>query len=119
MQKIKRIGALVLTALFVSCTPAILTGCKTTDTTREARIYYSFRDTWIIGHTAYGAWCERIVDGKISKADERKVDKAWDDFRDAFKLALQLSNHQWGEASPDKVDRLRDDLINLIRRLSE
>lgn len=96
---------------------APLTGCKTTEPpTREARIAYTFQDTWTLARVAYDAFAERVVLGKVSRADEARVDAAWNHFRAAFAVAFRAASQNWNTATTAKIDALRDDLLDLIRR---
>lgn len=95
-------------------------GCaslQSTPPTREAVVYYAFRDTWSGAHEAYKGFCELVVLGKVSKADEADVDKAWNRFRVGFKAALLAANNDWSAVTPASVIAQKDDLITLIRAL--
>ena len=95
------------------------TGCQTTQTeqTQEARIYYTFRDTWTVAHTAYKGYCELAVQGKVSAGDQADIDAAWNQFRVAFKFALLTAQKDWQATTPESVIALRENLITLIRSL--
>lgn len=106
--------ALALTCAVVA--PVTFTGCAVTRTT-EAVVFDSFKTTYNASYSAYTSWLELVVKGKVSKADEARVDKAWNDFRDAFSIAFQTASQNWSAATPEQVQRLADNLITLIRKL--
>jgi outer membrane biogenesis lipoprotein LolB len=108
------LGVLCASALF------LLPGCATTGSapaTTEAKVYYSFADTWAVAKTAYAGYCELAVQGKVSVPDQADVDAAWDKFRGAFKLAFTAASRDWNTATPADVQQLSDDLLILIRSL--
>lgn len=92
-------------------------GCGSAPVTREARVFYSYKDTWSITRAAYGGWCERVVAGKVSKASERKVDAAWNSYRLAFKVSFQAAQNDWNAMTDANLDALRLELLRLIRTL--
>jgi len=86
-------------------------GCQTSaPPTTEAVKFYTFKDTWTAVHSSYQAYCELVVQGKVSKADEAEVDKAWNQFRIGFKAAVMAANNG-SRAAPADVEKLKDDFI--------
>jgi len=94
-------------------------GCSTTGTppTREAVVFYSFRDTWSAAHAAYQGYCELAVQGKVSQRDQQDIDRAWNNFRAGFKIALLAAQNNWAATTPEGVALLKEDIITLIRSL--
>jgi len=115
MKKLFHSGLL---AFALICGFAVFTGCQmATEQTQEARIYYTFRDTWNVAHSAYQGYCELAVQGKVAQRDQQDIDRAWNQFRVGFKLALLAAQKDWNAATPDGVAALKNDLITLIRSL--
>ncbi len=75
-----------------------LVGCQTGGDT-----FTAFKDTWTVAHSAYQAHCERVVQGKVSAANEQRVDAAWNNFRTLFKASLQSAQMNWKAAAPTEV----------------
>lgn len=98
---------------------AFTPGCVTTGAppTKEAVVFYTFRDTWSATKAAYEGYCELAVQGLVSQADQADIDAAWNQFRVGFKLALLASQRDWSATTPDSVVALKNDLITLIRSL--
>lgn len=117
-----RIGMFFLIAS-LAIAPVAFTGCGVfgiggKNITKEARVYYSFRDTWTVTHNAYAGWCERVVQGKVSKSDEQTVDKAWNDFRAAFKISFEGASKDWTKATPEDLTVYSQKVLNVIRQLT-
>ena len=106
---------LALCLALASFTP----GCVTTGAppTKEAVVFRSFQSTWAIAHSAYQAYCELVVQGKVKAGDERDIDAAWNKFRSVFRVALVAASADWSAQTPGSVEALKDDLIILIRSL--
>jgi hypothetical protein len=119
MKLMKQIMVALLCG-FTLVAPVIFTiGCQTSaPPTSEAIKFYAFQDTWTTAHAAYQGWCERVVQGQVSAADEREVDELWNKFRAAFKMALIASRQDWTAAAPDDLVKLKNDLIIIIRAAS-
>ena len=111
----KKLSNIIL-AVCLLFSPAI-TGCVTTPKTHEAIVFNSFQSTWAIAHSTYQAYCELVVQGKVSAADQRDIDAAWNKFRSVFSFALRSASNNWSAASPSEVERIKDDLLILIRSL--
>lgn len=95
-----------------------MSGCATTgEQTREAVVFNSFASTWAVAHEAYKGYAELAVQGKVSTADQNEIDAAWNKFRAAFKFSFAAASRDWNASSPDELNKLRDDLIIIIRAL--
>jgi hypothetical protein len=105
-----------MVALTIMAAPATFTGCGTTGT-HEAVVFHSFKDTWTAAHNAYAGFCESVVLGKVSKADEKRADDAWDAFRSAFKVSLRAASTDWSKATPADIQALSRQLIAIVRTL--
>lgn len=112
----KRLNNIIL-ALCLFVAPLAFTGCATTPKTQEAIVFNSFQSTWAVAYSTYQAYCELAVQGKVSAEDQRDIDAAWNRFRNVFSFALRSSSNNWNATSPDEVERIKDDLIILIRSL--
>lgn len=106
-----------LLAFALICGFSVFTGCQTTQPTAEAVKYNTLRATWTVALSAHDVYSEMVVLGKVKPADQADVNRAWDDFRAAFKVAALLAERDLSSATPDNVERLKDDLIILIRSL--
>lgn len=106
-----------LLAFALICGFAVFTGCQTTQPTVEAVKYNSLRATWTVALSTHDVYSEMVVLGKVKPADQADIDRAWDDFRAAFKVAVILAEQDLTSATPANVERLKDDLITLIRSL--
>jgi len=114
-----KVGLWLLAGMLSFGAMTAVTGCQTatTPTTQEARIFYSFRDTWNVARSAYQGYCELAVQGKVTQRDQQDIDRAWNQFRIGFKLALLAAQKDWNATTPDGVAALKTDLITLIRSL--
>ena len=108
----------LITALFAAFLMLAPTGCVTTpaptNITAEGRTYITFKDIWVVTHTAYSVYCDRVALGKVTAADQADIDKAWNAFRGAFKISIaaaQMDATQW---TPDNVRKLSNDVLVLI-----
>lgn len=112
-----RLGLWLLCGVLAVGAVTTFTGCGggTAPVTREAQIYYTFKDTWTVAHKAYQGFCERVVQGKVSKESETKVDARWNQFRAAFKISFRAANQDWTQPSDAELNRLRDEVLTLIR----
>jgi hypothetical protein len=107
------------TITILICAVAIslgVVGCQTNSAppTSEAIKFYSFKDTWTAAHAGYQAYCELVVLGKVSKADEAEIDAAWNQFRAGFTIALKAAQNDWNKVTPADVEQLKNDLITII-----
>lgn len=98
--------------------PVAFVGCAGPQT-KEAIVFHSFRDSWDASRSAYRAWQELVVSGKISPTKEAAVDKAWNNYRATFRLAFDAATRNWDATTPQDVERLRVELLNLIRQYSK
>ena len=99
---------LLIIAVAISVASLTFTGCVA-PRTAEARVYDTFKTTYNAAYSSYESYCKLVVLGKVSKAEEAKVDAAWNDFR-----AASLN---WTAATPAQVQKLADDLNRLILSL--
>lgn len=120
IEAMKRFRSVVLsvllcaTALPVALSTVGLVGCSTTDT-KEAIAYHSLKDTWNVAHAAYGAFCERVVQGKVTKDQEAQADLAWNAFRSTFRTALVAAGQNWSAAPPAEVKAGADKLTLTLK----
>ena len=97
---------------------AVFTGCQTAPApTAEAVKFNSLKSTWIVALNTYDAYCELAVQREVSAPDQATINKAWNDFREGFTVALKLADNDWTAPTPDDLERLKNDLIIFIRAL--
>jgi hypothetical protein len=111
----KLTGLLLIGVLSFGAMTAV-TGC-TTPQTREAIVFNSFKDAWTVAHAAYQAHCENVVNGKVNKEKEAKVDAEWNKFRLVFKASLSVAHQDWSKPAPATLDAAEQQLLLLIRTL--
>lgn len=80
--------------------------------------YYTFLDSWTLSKAAYEGWCDRVVLGKISQADEAAVDVAWNKYRAAFNTSIALARQDWNAITPASLLEIQTDLLKLIASLT-
>ena len=85
--------------------------------TWEASVYLSFADSWAVTSAAYDTYCEQAVLGKVSEADQRDIDEAWNRYRSVFRAAFITASRDWSKFTPEEVTKLSEDLVILIRSL--
>ena len=112
----KRILSLIVISAVLACSTATFTSCSTM--TREAAVYNTFKSTWIVSKTAYGAWCEKVVQGKVSADAEVEADNAWNKFRAVFTTSFKLANLNWDAPTDAQLIDAQNELLNLLRKLS-
>lgn len=112
----------IIKFLVVLCAAFVIsstTGCSvfkpTPSLTSEATVYRSFQDVWTVTRAAYSAHMDRVVRGKVSAADAADVDRAWEAFRGAFKIAAQAAQWDQSQYTPENVRKLADDVLTLIK----
>ena len=80
--------------------------------------YYTFLDSWTLSKAAYEGWCDRVVLGKVSQADEAAVDTAWNKYRAAFNTSIALARQDWNAITPASLLEIQTDLLKLIASLT-
>lgn len=95
--------------------PLVVTGCK--NTTKEAKVYYTLKDTWIVASTAYREYAARAVSGKISAEKQAQVDQMWNQFRKDYRAALIASKTKGDAIAPESLTVLKNQLLNLLKTL--
>lgn len=116
-----RFRARYIYVLMVALTLIVLApGCKYfsgATSTPEAVTFTSFKDVWDASYTAYFEFEKRVVQGKVSKADEAKADNAWNLFRASYKAAFKTANMSNGAPAPDDLLQAKSGLIKLLTTL--
>ena len=107
---------LIIFAVAISVASLTFTGCVT-PRTPEARVYDTFKTTYNAAYSSYESYCKLVVLGKVSKEQEARVDRAWNDFRAAFTLSFRAASLNWSAATPVQVQLLANDLNKLIMSL--
>lgn len=121
---IKRFTArYVYVAIFAAsliCASLTITGCSSTNgtpPTREAIVYFTFKDIQTVAHSAMGVFADRVVLGKVSNAEKSQVEAAYRKYQDAFRVAFLAATQDWSKPIPDQVKTLLDELTKLIYKL--
>lgn len=110
--------SLILALLMAFTAPLMVAGCGTTKPqTVEAQKFNTFKSVYYTARSAYIGHIGLVVQGKVSKAKELKVDKAWNDFRAGFTVAFQAASTNWEAATPEEVQLLATRLLALIKEL--
>jgi hypothetical protein len=101
---------LAATVTFFGCA-----GCQSATVTQEAATYRTFKDTWTVSHAAYGAFCERVVQGKVTAEQEAQADRMWEAFRSTFRTALVAAGRNWSAPPPTNVTALASELTETLK----
>ena len=115
MKTLRILIACLLMAIPVSL-PLVVTGCK--NTTKEAVVYYTIKDSYTLTHEAYKSWNELVVQKKVSKQAEAEVDAAWNNYRGAYAIAVLAARTSTSPAGTNLVT-IQTETISLIRKLSK
>ena len=111
----KKLAFLVGMVSMLLCSPVAFVSCSTTTSTKEAVVFRTLKDTWTLTFNAYGAFCERIVQGKVSATDEVAADRAWNRFRATFKAALLIAKDNMSAPAPVDVQTTSGQLILITK----
>jgi len=111
------IPLLLLCGLMAASTPVFVTGCATTTTT-EAKVFYTFKDSWTLCHQSYATWTERVVLGKVTPEAEAKADAAWNKYRQSYKTALHIAKGSLDAGIPATLLATQNELLVLIATFS-
>jgi hypothetical protein len=107
----------LLLAICLALPAGNFTGCGTLPRTPEARTFDTFKTTYNAAYTSYESYCKLVVKGKVTAAEEARVDAAWNDFRAAFSLSFRAASLNWSAATPEQIQLLANDLNKLIASL--
>lgn len=119
-MKPNRITALLaglLLALTIAIPTCTLTGCATFGQRSPAIAYHTLRDTQILVDSGMKVYADRCVAGRITAADQAKVDAAHATYRQAFREAVTLAQLDYSKLTPDNVEALANALLKLIAGL--
>jgi len=121
MNRISRLLFSCSLALFFASTafivPVFVTGCATPERTHEAVINDTFHTTYRAAKEAYLAYCDLVIQNKVSKEKEARADAAWNDFRDKFSAAFKLASNDWNALTPDQVRLFTVQFIAFLKTL--
>jgi hypothetical protein len=108
----------LILVLALLCAVPSFTGCNVlspkTKVTYEASVFLSFKDVWTVTRQAYVGFKTRQAEGKVSAADAADVDKAWNTFRGAYVIALDVAAQNENAFTPANVRDLANDVLDLI-----
>lgn len=107
----------ILIAVCLIAAPAVFTGCGTTDQSREAIVFYTFKDVQTVVHRAYDVFAEKVVLKEVSPEERAKVEEAYARYQKAFSTAFALANSDLSQFTPANVQRLADEIVKLIYKL--
>ena len=116
MKNLFNSGLVALLAVFITIGVA---GCITTSTppTAEAIKFNTLRSTWTIALATHDVYAEMVILGKVTAKDQADIDSAFENFKAAFKVAALLAESNLAAATPENVEKLKEDLVTLIRSL--
>ena len=80
----------------------------------RARTFQSLDECWNVTYTAYFALKVAEADGKVSAADARDCDRAWNIFRAAWDVAAASASDGAVVYTPENVRKLANDVLDLI-----
>lgn len=101
------LASVVLAATLLIGIPATQTGCATTQ--KQA----AYRTLGVIASgvdTAYAAYMDAVVAGRVSLADQAKVREAKHKYEVAFTAAVAVARADLGTIAPEEVRNLADAL---------
>jgi hypothetical protein len=109
----------IIVALCVLALASFTPGCVTNGAkpTAEAIKFNTLRSTWTIALATHDVYAEMVVLNKVKPADQADIDKAFEDFKSAFKVAALLAESNLAAPTPENLQKLADDLVTLIRSL--
>lgn len=109
----------LLLSVFVAASLLSFSGCVTTDANRPAAAvaYTSLETTWRAALAIYREYADLAARGLVKPEDQRDIDKAWNNFRDALRVAVVASSRGFSAATPSDVEILKNDLVVLIKSL--
>ena len=105
--------AILLGALAFALMPVMVTGCASH--TSEAKAFNSFRTTCDVTHSAYQAWCAKVVSGKVPPEREQQGDLAWNLFRSSFRRAFVAASQNWNAPVSTNVSLHKERFLNSIK----
>lgn len=108
--------SLLLVAILAISAPVSFTGCAS-PATREAVVYYSFKDTQTAVHRAYDGFAELVVLKKVNPVQRQKVETAYKAFQSTFRVSFKAASYNWDSPAPATLRKLADDLLAVIRTL--
>lgn len=113
--KVKHVALLLLVATTLIVP---LCGCPSIpERTVAAKRWDTLHTVYNVPYQAYTSFLRRVVHGEIKPADVRRVDDAWRRFSDSFLITLEASSMDWNAPAPDSLQRLSNDLLNLIKTI--
>lgn len=111
-----KLPLLLIGALLIGCTP-VVSGCKSTPATLDAKAYRTLKQTQILVDKAMIVYANLCVKGKISEAQQAEVDQLHAQYREAFRFAAGAARLDYSTLTPDNVHYLSNLLLELIAKL--
>jgi len=107
-----------LLALTIALPMSQLTGCGTLPERPAQTIALdSLRTTYDVTRDAYKTAVRLWVRGKITDAQLKPVNQAWNDFRAGMDVAVRGAGQDWNAPASQNVLTLKENLFNLIKKL--
>lgn len=107
---------LLVAVLLTFATPSF-TGCKLPPRTTEAIIFDSCKTTYNAAYNAYKATVKLHLAGKLTAAQRKQADDAWNDFRKSFVGTMKALTIHWDTATPEELQVIANNFIALLHRL--
>ena len=103
------------TTFFVA--PVTFTGCKNTPQTAQAITYKTLKSTQIAVDAAMQVYGTAVVTGKVNFEKQMRIDRAHNQYRNAFRTAVQAAKGNLNGEPPVSVKKLAEQLQLLISGL--
>lgn len=113
----KTLFSTALIALIAVCTVANFSGCATPERTREAVLFDTCKSTYAAARGAYKATVKLHLTGKLTDAQRGRADYGWVQFQNSFAVTFEALSLNWNSATPEQLQRLTDDFLNLLKSL--
>lgn len=113
---------LIAAILAVSFIPIIVfdTGCSAIGasqagvTNPHSIAFLAMRDTWTNVQTGMEIFNDRIVAGKVTAEKEQQINAIYNDYRAAYRQAVQINAADWTDDSAANVENLSNQVIQLL-----
>lgn len=95
-------------------------GCATIDSappTREAVVYYTFRDVQIMADAAEKVYGNQVVLGHVNAERQAKIDEKIVKLHTHFRIALRLARADYNAAVPSELQAMANELVLLVNTL--
>lgn len=111
----KRIVSLLMLAVSLASFP-LVTG-MTCSQSQQRIAYNTLYSTGLAVNSAYAAYLDLVVQGKVNKESVPQVTKAYNDFQAAFSIAVTAAQMNLKAVAPQNVVDLANSVIGLINTI--